>query len=288
MHSKHQTDNIWKPTWNKTKPRRLLDEPEIRQRENGPEDDSFHAEEKPQKISLPTAGPLSGTHVSCAFQMQNLLPANSCRDHCNSQLSAWRPQSLLNQALRVGPLWPGTAFEQRLSSHQKKSNFHFYWRILSNVKWVQMKKSHSWNGLSLLHSHLPVALKTQPSLIFHPSGASILSLLPFLSPLFPFFSTLCPLMALSSLHDPPQQGILSSALIASPTRSSCPWDLLMLFSGALEDDFCLQRRLLEKFIFGFKNGVSLLKLQIHRLWFFLRLLCSGYKSYYSIYNPNTF
>lgn len=121
-----------------------------------------------------------------------------------------------------------------------------------------------------------------------PQRASILSLLPFLSPPFPSFSTLCPLMALSSLHDPPQQGILSSAVIASPTRSSCPWDLLMLFSVALEDDFCLQRRLLKKFIFGFKNGVSLLKLQIHRLWFFLRLLCSGYKSYYSIYNPNTF
>ena len=46
----------------------------------------------------------------------------------------------------------------------------------------------------------------------------------------------------------------------------------MLFFGALEDDFCLQRRLLRRFIFGFKNGVSLLKLQIHKLWFFLRLI----------------
>ena len=129
-----------------------------------------------RKYLCPQQDPLSGTHVSCTFQIQHLLPANSCRDHCNSQLSAWRPQILLNQALRVDPLWPGTAFEQRLSSHPKKSNFHFYWRILSNVKWVQMKKSHTWNGLSLLHSHLPVALKTQPSLIFHPSGqASSLS-----------------------------------------------------------------------------------------------------------------
>lgn len=240
-----------------------------------------------RKYLCPQQEPLSGTRVSWAFQIQQLLPANSCRDHCNSQLSAWRPQILLSQALRVDPLWPGTAFVQRLFSHQKKSNFHLYWRVLSNVKGVHTKKSHTWNGLSWLHSHLPVALKTQP-FSTHPSWASILSLLPFLPSPFPSFSTLCPLMALSSLQDPPQQGILSSALIASPTSSSCPWDLLILFSGALEDDFCLQRRLFKRSIFGFKNGVSLLKLQVLRLWFFLRLLCSAYKPYYSIYNPNTF
>ena len=115
-----------------------------------------------RKYLCPQEEPLSGTHVSCAFQIQQLLPANSCRDHCNSQLSAWRPQILLSQALRVDPLWPGTAFVQRLFSHQKKSNFHLYWRVLSNVKGVHTKKSHTWNGLSRLHSHLPVALKTQP------------------------------------------------------------------------------------------------------------------------------
>ena len=115
-----------------------------------------------RKYLCPQQKPLSGTHVSCAFQIQQLLPANSCRDHCNSQLSAWRPQILLSQALRVDPLWPGTAFVQRLFSHQKKSNFHLYWRVLSNVKGVHTKKSHTWNGLSRLHSHLPVALKTQP------------------------------------------------------------------------------------------------------------------------------
>ena len=126
------------------------------------------------------------------------VPFKFSKDHCNSHLSAWRPQILLNQAPRVGPLWPGTAFEHRLFSHQNKSSFHFSWRVPSNVKGVQMKKSSTWNGLSRLHSHLPVALKIQPSLNFHPSWASIPSLLPFLPPLFPSFSTLCPLTALSS------------------------------------------------------------------------------------------
>ena len=77
-------------------------------------------------------------------------------------------------------------------------------------------------------------------------------------------------------HDPPQKGSLSWALIASPQ------DSLLLVFGALKDDFCLQRRLLRRFILGFKNGVSLLKLQIQKCLFFFRFLCSAYKSYYSI------
>ena len=153
-----------------------MDEPEIRQRENGPEDDSFHAEEKPQKISLPTAGPplwhprlmyLSNSASFASKQLQGSLQQST---FCLETSDSPKPGPMCGSIVTWDCIWT------KAVQPPKKSNFHFYWRILSNVKWVQMKKSHTWNGLSLLHSHLPVALKTQPSLIFHPSGqASSLS-----------------------------------------------------------------------------------------------------------------
>ena len=59
------------------------------------------------------------------------------------------------------------------------------------------------------------------------------------------------------------------------TLLQCPWGW-----------FLSSEKTIKKVYFGFKSGVSLLKLQIHKPQSFLRLLCSAYKSYYSIYKPN--